>query len=151
MERPEVDWPWESLDLSTRIPLVAVSISQLCFFMHAGFLLSGWLSPHGRKQVYKQLILTTNCMTREERELSLPNHSRNNPRERFWLAGHGPISMAKKGEPIAWRGSHVPSMTTSKADPLLQERNESRRWWHSWRGLWPRESPQPPFSFFIEV
>lgn len=38
MERPEVDWPQESLDLSTGIPLIVLFISQLCFFMHAGFL-----------------------------------------------------------------------------------------------------------------
>lgn len=41
MERPEVDWPQESLDPSTRIPLIVLFISQLCFFMHAGSLGGG--------------------------------------------------------------------------------------------------------------
>lgn len=32
-----------------------------------------WLSPPGRKHVYKQLILTINSMTREEGGISLLN------------------------------------------------------------------------------
>lgn len=45
MERPEVDWPQESLDPSTRIPLIVLFISQLCFFMHAGSLGGGGGAP----------------------------------------------------------------------------------------------------------
>lgn len=83
MERPEIGCPQESPEPSTRVPLNALSISQLSFFMHAGFLPSGWLSPHGSKQSYKQLILTANCMNREERELSLLNSSGKNSREKL--------------------------------------------------------------------